>query len=271
MQRITVDGLDRTYQLFIPAAPAEAPALVIVLHGGKGSGTQIMRYTRHRFNTLADETGAIIAYPDAIDGLWDFGEGAVSEALPFRRDDLKFLRQMITRISAEHNVDPDRIFATGISRGGQASFALACKSPGLIRAIAPVAMPLPDYLEDDCTGTVPLPMLLIHGTDDPIVPYEGGPITVGKTDRGDVLSAEDTLSLFAARNQCGPERSISAQGEVTRIQVQGCKAPLRHYRVDGGGHTWPSARRGLAAFVVGPTNTDINATDEIWAFFNQFR
>ena len=268
---MTVDSDARSYHLYVPRTLPEHPALVIVLHGGGGKGLQIMRYTRKRFNQLADEHGFVVVYPDALDGLWDFGEGTVSDALPYRRDDMKFLSLMITRLSNELQVDRARIFATGISRGGQASFALACKRPGLIRAIAPVAMPLPDFLADDCAQSMPLPMLMIHGTEDPIVPYHGGPITIGRKDRGSVLSTDQTITRFAARNRCSAVRVSEEAGEVDKIRYTACAAPVWLFRVEGGGHTWPSARRGLPKRIVGETNQDINAADEIWGFFQMFR
>lgn len=260
----------RSYHLYTPRRVAQAPALVLVLHGGGGTGRAVMRQTRHRFNKLAEQDGFLVVYPDAIDKLWDFGEGKVSNSFEYRRDDMAFLSSMIAQISANHGVDPDHVFATGISRGGQASFALACKRPGLIRAIAPVAMTLPDFLTDDCAGKAPLPVLLIHGTEDPIVPYTGGPISLGRKDRGTVLSADRTIALFAGRNHCAAGQLLSAKGEVDMIRRTGCAAPLWLYRVNGGGHSWPSGREGALRWITGPVNTDIVAPDEIWRFFSQF-
>lgn len=268
---LRVDGMDRRYHLFVPQGVRKHPPLVIVLHGGRGSGLQIMRYTRERFNRLAERDGFVVAYPDAIDGIWDLGEGKVSDALEMRRDDLKFLARMIERTLAGFGGDSARVYATGISRGGQAAYALACKRPGLIRAIAPVAMPLPDFLADDCAGNTPLPLLLIHGTHDPIVPYGGGPVTIGRQDRGKVLSADQTITRFAARNGCSAVRERQEVGAVDVIRYTACDAPVRLYRVGGGGHTWPSGRSGLLRLVVGPTNSDISAADEIWAFFRQIK
>ena len=261
----------RSYHLYTPRRLAKTPALVLVLHGGGGTGLGVMRQTRQRFNKLAEREGFLVVYPDAIDKLWDMGEGTVSESFDYRRDDMRFFSQMIERITRQHGVDPDRVFATGISRGGQASFALACKRPGLIRAIAPVAMVLPDFLTDDCSRGAPLPLLLIHGTEDPLVPYDGGPITLGRKDRGSVLSAERTIALFARRNRCDGTQQVRTKGAVDVVRRTGCAAPLWLFRVNGGGHTWPSGRGGGIRWITGPVNTDIVAPDEIWRFFSQFR
>ena len=267
----TIDGERRTYHLYTPARTQAAPPLVVVLHGGGGNGLQLMRYTRHRFNRLAEQEGFLVVYPDAADRMWDFGEGKVSQSLPTRHNDLKFLTRMIDEISRGSGIDRRRIFATGISRGGQASYFLGCKRPDLIRAIAPMTMPLPDFLADDCSRSAPMPILLMNGTKDPIVPYHGGPIRLGRKDRGNVLSTDETMNLFRTRNRCGKGAAVSSKGSVDIVRFNRCRAPTWLYRVNGGGHTWPGARKVLPRRLVGPTNTDIMATDEIWLFFRQFR
>ncbi len=267
---IQIDGERRSYTLYVPARVANAPALVIVLHGGGGTGRQIMRNTKKRFNQLAERDGFVVAYPDAIDRIWDFGEGKISNELEHRRNDLKFLTHMVNQIDGRIGLNRARVFATGISRGGQASYFLACKRPGLIRAIAPVAMPLPGFLKDDCRGKGQMPILLINGTIDPIVPYGGGQIRLGRKSRGTVLSTAQTMALFARKNRCGPGRHITSKGAVDMIRAKGCAAPTQLFRVNGGGHTWPGGGGGMKR-IVGPVNHDINAADEIWKFFQQVR
>jgi polyhydroxybutyrate depolymerase len=131
-------------------------------------------------------------------------------------------------------------------------------------------MTLPVGLSDDCATGAPLGVLLIQGTADPLVPYSGGRVTVMGRGRDTVLSADATLALFAARNRCTADSANVPIGAVDRLTWQGCAAPTRLDRVNGGGHTWPSGRHALPGWLVGPTNTDISAPDEIWAFFSGF-
>ena len=145
----------RNYFLYIPkqaAATTGQLPLVMVLHGGGSSNRKLLRLTKRRWNRLADQHGFYVVYPNALDKVWDFGEGEVSNGLKIRVDDLAYFQQVIDRISAQHPIDSARIFATGISRGGQASYFLACKLPGRIKAIAPIAMSLPVFMQDDCTA-----------------------------------------------------------------------------------------------------------------------
>ncbi len=267
--RVRVDGDSRTYLLFVPDEPSPSAGrpLVYVLHGGGGTARGMARSIGAEIHALAEIESALIVYPQAIDRSWDFGEGVVSERMDQRRDDLKFLTGLASVIERRHKINRQRIYATGISRGGQASYFLACKSPGFLAAIAPLTMPLPAFLEDDCRAASRIPILVMNGTADPLVPYNGGPITVGRKERGDVMSTAETMSLFRRKNGCGSSTTRQAVGRVDVITWQNCREPTVLYRVNGGGHTWPGGKQYLPVRVVGPVNRDISATSEIWRFF----
>ncbi len=265
-------GLKRDFILYTPdsVAAAQAPVpLVMVLHGGGGNSRQMVRATRRQFNRLADQHGAVTVYPNAIDGTWDFGAGKVSQALEFRRDDLLYLTTVIAHLLRTWPIDGDRIFATGISRGGQASYFLACKRPDLIRAIAPVAMSLPEFMTADCRAK-DVAIAVLNGTADPLVPYDGGQITILRQTRGAVLSTDATMAFFARRNGCDALALQSRIGGVLISDWTDCRARTRLYRIEDGGHTWPGGASILPHRLVGATNTDIDATGEIWGFFSQF-
>lgn len=266
------EGLRRSYLEYVPEAPAPAAGrpVVLVLHGGGGTARQIARETGAGFHAFAEASGAVIVYPDAVGRMWDFGEGPVSAGLSPRRDDLAYFQAVIAAVLRQHGGDGARIFATGISRGGQASYFLACRLPGRIKAIAPVTMPLPDFLEDDCRAAPGVAIAVLNGTADPIVPYDGGPITVRRGARGEVLSTEATLALFRARNGCGGGSETRRIGQVVRREWRGCRQPTVLYRIEGGGHTWPSGTQYLPRRIVGPVNRDIDGTAEITAFFARF-
>ena len=273
-----LDGHAREYLLYAPANLTGPRPLVLVLHGGGGTHRNMARMTHGRWQELADRHGFLVAYPNALDRMWDFGEGVVSENLDVRVDDLAYFREVIARIMASGKVDPDRVFSTGISRGGQASYFLACHLPGTIRAIAPVTMPLPAFLEDDCRNGPPVGLVLINGTADPLVPYDGGDIRVFRRKRGKVLSTDRTIALWRLRNGCAdaPDtvENIDRPGDATtvaRSDWTACTgAPVTLYRVEGGGHTWPSGRQYLGRRLVGEVSHDIDGAEEIWRFFARF-
>ena len=273
------DGERRMFLSYTPKDPGQLSGsrpLIIVLHGGGGTARQISRGTFRRFDRWADEYGFYVVYPNAIEKIWDTGGGRISENLSPRRDDLGFLEHVIDQIAAKHPIDKSRVFATGISRGGHASFMLACRS-NKVRAIAPVAMNLPRQLTADCKKAKPTGVLLINGTADPLVPFEGGRVTALGKPRDLVESADQTLAIFGRRNGCGGiagQRRIDEAKDGTVIEhlVWRCsKAPMANFRVIGGGHTWPSEKSVLPERIVGRVSREIVATDQIVQFFLNFR
>lgn len=266
------DGMDRSFRLYVPDGLSRFPGqrpLVLVLHGGGGSSREVRYATRGRFDALAEENGFLVLYPDAVRRMWDTGSGEMSRGLSPRRDDHGFLAALIAAVARDHPVDRSRVFATGVSRGGMMAYALACDTPGLLRAIAPVAMVLPAAEARDCAAGAPLGFLLTHGTADPFVPYAGGAINLGRRDRDRVMSAEETMAVFAGRNGCGgavTERT----GRVEHRSLTGCAVPTGFYSVAGGGHGWPGGLKALKGGRAGPINTDVSSPDAIWAFFSAF-
>jgi polyhydroxybutyrate depolymerase len=274
------DNLNREFLLYRPRGLEDTNAprpLVLVIHGGAGTARGMVRITKSRWNALADQHGFYVVYPQGIDKIWDFGEGTVSSRLTQKVDDLAYFRSVISATSATVNIDSNRVFATGLSRGAQASFFLACNLPNQIRAVMPVATNLPEYMVNECQSGPPVGMALITGTADPQVPYNGGTITVLGQRRDVVLSSEQTLDLWQHRNGCGstPQtQNIDVRrndGVSVTLRNWSCsRAPVRHYAVQGGGHTWPSGRQFLPVRIVGPVSRDIDAANEGWAFFSQF-
>jgi polyhydroxybutyrate depolymerase len=271
---------ERDYLLYTPEPDGERRALplVIVFHGGGGTARGIAREVGKSLHHIADSEGFFVVYPDAVDKIWDFGSGLISESLDERIDDRTYFGDLLDRLSATLPVDEHRVFATGISRGGQASYFVACSYPGRIRAIAPVAMPMPEFMRPLCEQAKGIGVVLMNGTEDPLVPYDGGQITVGRRERGEVMSSAATIDFWRGQNGCASEPAVTETLDTAkdRMQVQrtrwaACElAPVVLYRIEGGGHTWPSGRQYLPRFLVGRVNRDIDGAAEAWSFFSEF-
>lgn len=279
--RFVQEGDRRRYKLYSPANVNQFNTprpLVLVIHGGGSTDRGMMKLDKERWKTLADQHGFFVAYPNAIDKLWDFGEGNISNNLKKRVNDLAYFQRVIDDVSQHKQIDQSRIFATGISRGGQSSFYLACNMPERIRAIMSVAMSLPKFMQDDCAEGPPVGVAIMNGTADPQVPYQGGWITVFRKKRDIVLATNDTISLWRDRNGCAnsetSRKHIDKPGDntsVTIIEWSKCSgAPVKLFKVNSGGHTWPSGRQYLPVRVVGETSRDISASEQAWKFFSQF-
>lgn len=268
----TVDhgGELRQYYIEPPRGPRPAPA-IIILHGGAGTPSRMRRLTQLTLH----EKGWAEVYPVGLERGWNDGRRDAQGRLLHEADDLGLLRALVGRLAADGLIDPARVFLAGISNGGGMALRMICEAPGLVAGAAVVAMSLPEDLA--CSDGPPVPLILIHGTADPLVPFEGGPVRVLGAERGRVLSARETAARFARRNGCGPFEEIEISdhypddGTRVRLHVyRGCTAPLRHYIIEGGGHTWPGNhdRRWVGA-LLGPTSRDISATFEIESFFGE--
>ena len=164
----------------------------------------------------------------------------------------------------------------GISNGGMMAQRVACESADRLAGIALVAGSMPEALAAICKPSRPLPVLIIHGTEDPIVPWNGGAVA-GFEDFGKVLSAGDTARFWSQGNLCRggvntiqePDRDPRDGTRVNRGTVSGCpaRAAVMLVTVEGGGHTWPGGHQYLPERFIGRTSREFDANRMIWDFF----
>ncbi|MBN2077840.1 MAG: hypothetical protein JW838_02670 [Spirochaetes bacterium] len=272
-------GRERGALLYVPARPlAGNVPLLLVLHGGGGKGRGMISLTRGRFNELAERDGFLVAYPDGIGRHWnDFRDDPIDYAHRNNIDDVGFIRALIDAIAARHPVDGKRVFATGISNGGFMCYRLACELGDRIRGVAVVTANHPEGAKERCRPARPVSVMILNGTEDPLVPYHGGHVTVLKRKRGAIVSTDETVAFWAGANACSaaPRREAlpdADPGDGTRIERityrdcgEGTSVIL--YRIIGGGHTWPGGKPYLSERIVGRVSRDIAACDVIWKFF----
>ncbi|GAA0638901.1 PHB depolymerase family esterase [Sporichthya brevicatena] len=260
---LTVDGRARTATVHVPSkAPGSAGyPVVLAFHGRLGDGAGQERLTH--LSDVADEKGFLVVYPDGYRRSWNDGRPDT----PANRagvNDVKFVQHLLDRIESRYRVDTRRIYATGMSNGGFLTQRLGCRLADRIAAIAPVAATLPTKLGSSCRPAKRMPMLMVMGTADPLVPYRGG---------NGLLSAPASAARWRALAGCTGTRSTKLpdrRNDGTRVAVvrgTGCRAAVKLYTVTGGGHTWPGGRQYLPAATVGRTSKDFDASRTIWSFF----
>ena len=277
VRTIIVGNLERDYLLYAPnLRPTSGPAmpLVVALHGGATVADMMRLYSR--FNDIAARESFAVAYPYGIGRWWNDGRHADGRG-ESAADDVAFMRALVADVEMQiGRIDRRRVFATGISNGGFMSFRLACEAADLFAAIAPVAATMPAELGARCKAQRPVPVLLIHGTADALVPYVGGHARTGNTLRGAIWSADRTMAFWAGRNGCPgmpamrvlPDRDPADGSRVIESEFRGCTgAPATLLRIEGGGHTWPGGLQILPTTMLGATNYDIDASETIWRFF----
>ncbi len=260
---------------------ASLSPLLIALHGGGGTAKGLVKLTKQRFNELSDTEGFYVAYPSGLGKSWnDSREDSKTYAHKHAVDDVGFIAALIERLASEYTIDKSRIFIAGISNGGLMSLRLGCSLPG-IRGIAAVAAVHPAGQEVKCDLSRPINVIIINGTDDPIVPYDGGEIKLLGMKRGRVVSTDDTVRFWTGFNKCRgngeeellPDADPGDRTRVKKISYNTCDGGTRVvlFRVEGGGHTWPGGWHYLLSSFIGHTSRDINACDEIWNFFKTVR
>jgi len=276
---ISSGGLERTYTIHIGSSydKARPTPLLIVLHGGGGTGQGMVKLTG--FNAVADREDFIVVYPDGFEKHWNDGRGVQWQAQTENVDDVGFISALIDHLSDELSIDAKRIYVTGISNGGMMSHRLGCELSQKIAAIAPVASNIPVNMASVWAPSRPVPVLIINGTDDPLERWDGGEIRLGRNTFGIVLSVADTVKFWVGKDQCSPSPTIRqlpdkdpSDGTMVRKEVYGgCQdgAEVVLYAVEGGGHTWPGGLQYLTPVIIGKTSRDFNASEVIWQFFKE--
>ena len=262
-----VDGVYRNYIVHLPAGynASNAYPLVLNLHGYTSNASQEEIYTQ--MDASADANGYIVVYPNGIANYWNsWGPPGAT----YGADDVKFLSALIDTISADYHVNPKRVYSCGISNGGYMTYSLACNIGDRLAAVASVSGTLSDYTYANCNLERKIPVLHIHGTADPIVPYATG--------AANSIGAEQTVAFWRDTDACAnisdtidlPNTDIADSSTVQLISYQNCPAnnEILFYKITNGGHTWPGGVVDIAAY--GNTNRDISATDEIWKFFSRY-
>ncbi len=257
-------GVTREYNIYVPDIynAANAVPLVINMHGyGSNMGQQSLY---GNFKNLADVDNFIIIHPNGtLDNTntryWNaFGaSGGI--------DDVAFISNLIDTISADYNIDSSMVFSTGMSNGGFMSYKLACELNDKIAKIASVTGTMTTPLEMSCSPLNAIPVMQIHGTADPTVPYNGG---------GAFTPIEDVIDFWVAFNNCDTTPSISVLPDINTSDSSTVElfnytngdddSEVIFYKITNGGHTWPSA---IVDIPSGNTNKDFNASEVIWEFF----
>lgn len=241
VRSITVDGRERTFRVYRPAsATKDAPAaLVVMLHGGFGSGRQAE--ASYGWNAVADTGGFLVAYPDGLDRAWAVGGGCCGVPGRTGVDDTAFIVRMVDDLHGAWDIDPRRVYATGMSNGGLLAYRLACDTT-VFAAIGPVAA----TLLGQCDRPAPVSVIHIHGTADRNVRYDGG--------RGDGVAhidgpaVPDLVGRWRGIDGCDPARRRVSGGRDVSECPHGRAVEL--ITIDGAGHQWPD-----------------DATATIWRFF----
>jgi polyhydroxybutyrate depolymerase len=267
---ITYSGTARSYLLHMPASsPAGPLPLVVNLHPYTGTGA--MQESITGMSALADSAGFVVAYPNGLGTPADWNAGSCcSAASEGNRDDVGFIDAVVDDVGAHACIDLARVYVTGFSNGGMMTVRLACQDADRFAAAATVsgtaAIPL-----DTCTPSRPIAFMHVHGTADPLVPYDGGlgglPISGEPTPDFPAVSQE--IATMRAEDQCPSASDVDFDaGSASCTHWGSCSqgAEVIFCTITGGTHAWPGDPG--TGYLYTETST-FDATTEIWRFFQR--
>ena len=261
------EGQSRGYYIYVPDEVNLNTPLIFVLHGYSSSASTIMNYSG--FNNLAEQNNFIACYPQGTTDIYGnafFNVGYAFHAFS-NVDDVQFIRALSSHIIDEYHLTGFNVFSTGMSNGGDMSYLLACEASDLIRAIAPVAGCMMEWIQDSCNPLYPRSVFEIHGTNDNTTWWGGDYNNAGGW--GNYIGVMPTFSFWINLNSCSEFESVElpnnnqSDGSYVISEkytggIGGNEVWL--YKVINGEHDWPGAYG----------NMDINSSQEIINFFYRF-
>jgi polyhydroxybutyrate depolymerase len=251
--------------------------LIIVLHGGAGSGEHIQRVSE--MDADADEYGFVVAYPNGSGNFenrlftWNAGH-CCGEARRENVNDVAFIAALIDNLLSHYAIDPDRVYLAGISNGGMMAYRAGAELADKVAGIAPIAGSLGGQVTPDGPQIFPaspseaVSVIAFHGMQDQHVLYDGGTSPMAIEDGRVDLSVDSSVSFWVKANGCdaAPTTAEQADGNIVVETYTNCEGGSEVVLVTivDGGHAWPGARRGLVSDQ--PTQ-DISANQMMLEFF----
>jgi poly(3-hydroxybutyrate) depolymerase len=254
-------GQDRVAVVHVPARRATPGRLPVLYHFPGLYETAVVADTFGHLREHADRHGYLLVVPEHYGPGWQGVLGGTPA--PPDLDDPGFVRALVPAVNARFGGDPRRTYASGMSNGGFFTSLLGCRLSDVFAAFAPVTGQLNDPAT--CAPGRAIPVLMIHGDADPLVPY-------GTT--------APAAAFWTSNNGCRtdtvdvPVPDVDPADGTTAVyhHYRGCprRAPVVLVQVKGGGHAWfggdpyPVEWLGLAG-------RDLVANDAIWSFVSRFR
>lgn len=225
LQKLTLDGSERSFLLYTPSGydPGTPAPLVLVMHGRPGSAYAMAGTSG--MSEVAEQAGFLVAYPGDM-------------------PDISLIRDLLGQLTADLNVAPDQIYATGFSAGGTMSWRLAVTSGVHVAAVASVLGP--NYAAAGEASSTASALQI-----------------VGLADRQWLRPVDEGLVAWRERQGCAEaEPTWLDEDERVSRTVNDCVdgTELVEYRVDGLPHRWPAT-----------LESGVPTSQTIWDFFAAHR
>lgn len=156
-QSLQVEGDSMSYSLYVPPSynPVQTYPVVLCLHGAGFGGDAYLA----RWIPRLDDKYILICPTISGGAFWTReGESLVLESL--------------SRVAHSYHIDNNRVFLTGMSNGGISALLIGLNHPDRFAALIPMAAGLDDELFPLLDNAKDLPIYIIHGTQDQVMPIE---------------------------------------------------------------------------------------------------
>lgn len=275
------DGLKRSYFVHIPKEWNKKSSLPVLFlfHGGGGNARQAL--FSYGLQQKSDEENFLLVVPNGTGPsetvllTWNvsfgFGQSHINKI-----DDLGFIKKLLEIIEKDYPVDPDRIYATGISNGGVLCHWLAAQPWNKFAAIAPVVATVggKDAGESGFhmppVPSTPVSVLMLNGELDDHIPLTGGRQRKSVSAAKEVISASESARFWVEANRCNsvPEISSDVSRQATTIRYghgrSGTEVLLTILHNQG--HAWPGSGYAPLKYSDQPSEV-FPGNDIIWDFF----
>ena len=283
-QSMLHNEIEREYIVYAPEdLPANAP-LVVVSHGYTSSAETIMSYSG--MNAVADKEKFLVVYPQGTTDIR--GNNFFNVGYDFHKDsnidDLGFIKALVKKLINEYEVNPDHVFATGMSNGGDLSYLLACEASDIFRAVAPIAGTMMLTTVEDCQPEKPMPIFSVNGNADDITWFNGD--LSDEAGWGIYLDVPYIIDFWVNLNNLDSYETMELDDintsddsniTFTRYRSNDSNHEVWFYLVNNGGHNWPVIKTPysfwdslLGWWYFNPGNKDIDTSSEAWKFFEKY-
>lgn len=154
------------YVLYVPDDYGVNHPFPVVIYLGGGGGNALLTAIGNR--DAADQLGYIFVYPQARGNWWD-------------KESVAIVHSLLEEILKSYNVDTNRVYLTGFSNGGTGAFYDATLWPDRFAAVVSLmgaGLQFPGPEPPLPISTISLPLLFLHGEQDPIIPVDASRRTV---------------------------------------------------------------------------------------------
>ena len=203
-----IDGHYRSFHFNKPSVNNTKASLIFVLHGSGGNGLKSMKSTT-KLMALAETEPILMVFPDGYKKNWnECRKNAPAAANVENIDENAFFSQMIDYCVSNYKINPARVFAIGTSGGGHMVYKLAMTMPEKFKGITAIVANIPDPSNMDCVEKkMPMPVMIINGTNDPTNPYNGG---ISAKNKGLVRSTDESFRYWATLDGYKGEPTMEA-------------------------------------------------------------